>query len=188
MLVSRSISGRLPAAAVALAIGAAGLVAPDALAAAHAAGGGSALRSPDAQSNGGAVSQTVVQASSHTSVALESCLGASSSSAGAATFTARMSTVPGAVQMEMRFEIIERAPGEASFHRPPGVGSAALGSWRESALHVGVFKDSDEVTDLPVGAQYSARVHFRWLDAEGETVAWAQRRAEACRQPAAPTS
>src|SRR6202012_3673474 len=133
-------------------------------------------------------SQSGVQASGHTSVTLESCLGATSTSAGTAIFTARMSAVPGAVQMEMRFEIIDRAPGEASFHRPPGVGAAALGSWRESALHVGVFKDSDEVTGLLVGAQYSARVHYRWLDAEGETVAWPQRRAEACRQPAAATS
>lgn len=193
MLVPRSIFARARLAAVALTAGlACGVLSPPgALAAGH--GRGLSLRVADAQGTGGSSSQPVIEATSHTSVALESCIAATTSASGAetageATFAARMSAVPDAAQMEMRFEILERVSGEAAFRRPPGAGSAALGSWRESALHVAVFKDSDEVTGLFGPAQYSARVHFRWLDAEGHTIAWAERRAEACKQPSPATS
>ncbi|MHB1468977.1 MAG: hypothetical protein ACYCX7_07465 [Solirubrobacteraceae bacterium] len=183
MLVLESTVRRRVACAAALSLVCAAASVPPALAharlrAAHAA----SLRSREARASGGVSSQSDVNASSHTSVSLESCLAGGASESGAATFAAHMASVPGAVEMEMRFEILERAVGEASFHRPPGAGSAALGSWRQSAPRVGVFKDSDEVTGLVAGADYSARVRFRWLDAEGHAIAWAQRRTESCRQ------
>ena len=139
------------------------------------------LRSREAHDSGGVSSHSDAQAGEHASVAVESCRAAGAGETGEVTFAAQMQALPGAVQMEMRFEVIARAAGEAGFRLPPGAGAAARGAWRKSSTNVGVFKDSDEVTGLLAPTRYRARVHFRWLDAEGRAVAWAVHHTESCR-------
>lgn len=148
-----------------------------------------------ARHTGGVRSQNDVEAAGHASAFLEACpnggqeagsgRGQSAGAAvGSATFSARMTQLPGASQMELRFEIFERELGEASFHAAPSVGGSSVGAWRISGEHVNVFKDFDEVTGLAGPAQFRARVRFRWLDSEGRAVDWAAHRTEACREPA----
>lgn len=191
MLVLGSTIARRVALAAALGLAGALLTAPAALAHRHARGAhGASLRT---RGSGGVSSKSEVHAGGHAAATLQSChLGAGAGAGagaegeagetGEATFSAQMEALPGTVQMEMRFEIISRAAGESGFHRPPGAGAAARGNWRRSSTNVGVFTDSDEVAGLLAPAQYRARVHFRWLDAEGSAVAWAVHHTEACRQ------
>ncbi|MHB1774051.1 MAG: hypothetical protein ACYCST_20435 [Acidimicrobiales bacterium] len=149
---------------------------------------GASLRSRDAHGSGGVSSHGDLQAGGQAAATLESCGVGGANETGKATFAAQMEALPGTVQMEMRFEIIARAVGEAGFRRPPGAGPAARGAWRRSGVNVGVFKDSDAVTGLLARVQYRARVHFRWLDAEGRAVARAVHDAESCRQASASSS
>lgn len=200
MRFARLIAGRLGVAA--LTLGLCGATLPAAALAASA--------SAHAQATGGAQWHSDPQAHKHTSATLEACLastaagtattrtgvsatrgrasatqttGASTTQAGgSATFAAQMTALPGAYELEMRFEILERQPGQAAFHRPPGPGTPGLGSWRVSGPHVAVLKDFDEVTNLAAPALYKARIRFRWLDSEGHPFHWAERETEPCRQ------
>jgi hypothetical protein len=123
------------------------------------------------------------QAVGHASATLEDCAAAGTQASGSATFSARMTALPGSSEMELRFEVLEREQGEASYHRPASVGDSAVGAWRISGEHVTVFKDFDEVTGLAGPGLVRARIHFRWLDSEGHVVAWAERRTEPCKVP-----
>jgi hypothetical protein len=124
----------------------------------------------------------------HTAAMLESCVAASTAqTGGTAMFAAQMTSLPGTYELEMRFEILEHQPGQPAFHRPLGTGAPGLGSWRVSGPHVAILKDFDEVTNLAGPALYKVRVRYRWLDAEGHPIHWAERETEPCKQSAAVT-
>src|SRR5215211_7001297 len=96
----------------------------------------------------------------------------------AAAFNSRMRTIAGAEQMWMRFRVLERL-GTTRFEpvRAPG-----LGRWRKSRPGVLVFRFRQRVRGLAEGADYRARVDYRWLDADGEVIRRARRRSGVCRQ------
>jgi hypothetical protein len=133
---------------------------------------------------GGARLRDSLQADGHAFAMLEDCTTPHAQNVAAATFAARMTVLPGAAEMELRFEILERKPGQSSFHRAASIGDSAVGAWRISGEHVTVFKDFDEVKGLEGPAAYRAKVHFRWLDSEGQAVDWSAHRTAPCRQPA----
>jgi CARDB len=96
----------------------------------------------------------------------------------AAAFYSRMRKITGAEHMWMRFRVLERL-GTPRFEpvRAPG-----LGRWRKSRPGVLAFSFRQRVRGLAEGADYRARVDYRWLDANGEVIQRARRRSGTCRQ------
>jgi hypothetical protein len=123
---------------------------------------------------------TAVSSGTPPKATLEQCLTAVAQSERAATFAGEMSAVPGTARMEIRIEVLERAPGEASYHL---VTAPGLGVWRMSAPGVKVFKYLKQVTNLSAPAFYRGSVRFRWLAAHGRVLASAQLRTRRCEQP-----
>ena len=185
MPVAGSVALRAGAAAVAAAALCVAATGPAGATTATAGTGSAGSVGRVARSSGGTEPQNDVQAEEHASTSLEGCVAADATADGVAKFVAHMTALPGASEMEIRFEILEREPGEASFHRPPEAGTAATGTWRVSGEHVTVFKDFDEVTGLGGPALFRAKVRFRWLDAEGDAIASAEHQTSVCKQPAA---
>lgn len=112
---------------------------------------------------------------------LEQCLTSSSPAERAATFTGEMQTIPGAVKLEMRIDVLERLPHEIAFH---AVSSPGLSIWRMAAPGVKTYRYLKEVTNLAAPAFYRADVRFRWLNAKGRLIRVAELRTPRCQQPA----
>ncbi len=105
-----------------------------------------------------------------------------------ATFAGEMIVIPGAVRMEMRIDLQERAGGEALFH---AVSAPALGVWHSSAAGVKVFAHVQQVTNLSAPAIYRGTLRFRWIGAGGRVLKSEELRTARCEQPAsaqAPTA
>jgi hypothetical protein len=111
------------------------------------------------------------------------CVTAVTQAERAATFAGEMTAIAGATRMEMRVDLLERMPGETSFHL---VSAPALGVWRAAAPGVKVFKYLKQVTNLAAPAFYRGAVRFRWLNAQRRLVKAGELRTPRCEQPAGP--
>jgi hypothetical protein len=115
------------------------------------------------------------------SATLQECLTAESQDERSATFAGEMNVIAGASKMEMRIDVLERLPGEATYHT---VTAPGLGVWRSSAPGVKVYKYLKQVTNLSAPAFYRAAVRFRWLNAKGRLVSTTELHTPRCEQPA----
>jgi CARDB len=97
------------------------------------------------------------------------------------SFYGRMSQVPGAERMAMRFTLLARGPEEAKY---TAVTAPGLKRWRRSKPEVRAFGYRQRVRGLLGGSLYRMQVDFRWYDSEGEVVRRARRRSGACNQAA----
>ncbi len=96
----------------------------------------------------------------------------------AAEFEARMSRVPGAARMTMRFLLEKRRPGSLRYRR---VSAPGFSRWTSSRAARYVFTRRIEALEGP--ARYRAQVRFRWLDADGQVIARDRAWSRSCRQP-----
>ena len=96
----------------------------------------------------------------------------------AAEFEARMSRVPGAARMTMRFLLEKRRPGSLRYRR---VSAPGFSRWTSSRATRYVFTRRIEALEGP--ARYRAQVRFRWLDADGQLIARDRAWSRSCRQP-----
>jgi hypothetical protein len=115
------------------------------------------------------------------SASLEQCLTASEPAQRSATFAGEMTMIPGAARMAMRIELLERMPGEPSFH---AVTAPGLGVWRASDPGVRIYRYVKQVTNLSAPADYKGLVSFRWQGPRGRTLKHEERRTRRCAQPA----
>jgi hypothetical protein len=117
------------------------------------------------------------------SATLEQCATSLSQTERSATFAGEMSSLAGAVRMEMRIDVQERLPAETRFHT---VHAPGLGVWRASSPEVKTYKYLKQVTNLSAPAYYRANVRFRWLAADGHTVKELTRHTPVCYQSPPP--
>jgi len=96
----------------------------------------------------------------------------------AVAFYSRMRRVPGTERMWMRFRVLERLEGG----RFEPVDAPGLDRWRRSRPGVLAFGFRQRVRGLVEGADYRARVYYRWLAADGQVIERARRRSGLCRQ------
>jgi hypothetical protein len=115
------------------------------------------------------------------SASLAQCVSAVEQSERSATFAGEMTTIPGAVRMGMRIEVLERLPAEALFH---AVIAPGLGVWRAAAPGVKTYRYLKQVTNLSAPSSYRASVRFRWVNAKGHVIKSLQLRTPRCEQPA----
>jgi len=113
------------------------------------------------------------------SASLEQCISSPEQEARAATFSGEMTAVPGTARMEMRIDVLEKAPEAESYRR---VNAPGLGVWRASATGVKSYRYLKQVTNLAAPASYRGAVRFRWLNAHGRQIAFAELRTRACEQ------
>jgi hypothetical protein len=99
--------------------------------------------------------------------------------ARAAEFEARMDKVAGSARMKLRFTL-EARKARRSWRR---VASPEFGGWRTADPATTRYISSRRVTGLVGPSSYRAVVRFRWIDADGDTVATAKVRSKACWQP-----
>ncbi len=118
------------------------------------------------------------------SATLEGCTTSEQQAERTATFAGEMSMIPGAAKMEMRIDVLERAPTEETFHV---VSAPGLGVWRWAAPGVKTYRYLKEVTNLAAPAYYRGSVRFRWVNAKGKLVKAYELRTPRCIQiPKAP--
>lgn len=114
----------------------------------------------------------------HAAVHVTACQLAPVPDARQATFVARMHSVPGTEQMELRLNLRERFPG----HTPALVTSPALGVWHRAQPGVADFSYTQTVDGLDIGAIYSMSVDFRWLDSTNHVIDALTRTSGACHE------
>jgi hypothetical protein len=98
----------------------------------------------------------------------------------AATFYARMDTVPGVAKMQVRFQLLERLGRDDTWSK---LDVPALRQWHTSQAGVKRFGWKQTVDALRIGGAYRARVQYRWLSAAGTVVDTAMRDTPVCRGP-----
>jgi hypothetical protein len=98
----------------------------------------------------------------------------------AATFYARMDTIPGTAKMQMRFQLLERLGRDEPWSR---LDVPALRLWHTSQPGVKRFGWKQTVDALRVGGAYRARVQYRWLSSSGAVVDSVARDTPVCRGP-----
>jgi CARDB len=96
-----------------------------------------------------------------------------------AEFEARMDRIAGSARMKLRYTLEARKPDR----RWRRVDAPELGGWRLAEPETTRFISSRTVAELVGPAHYRAVVRFRWLDADGATVAASKARSRACWQP-----
>jgi hypothetical protein len=95
----------------------------------------------------------------------------------AAEFEARMSRIPGAARMKMRFLLESRKAGARHYHR---VSAPGFSRWTSSRAGRYVFTRRVEALEGP--ARYRAQVRFQWLDDRGHVIARDRAWSRSCRQ------
>jgi hypothetical protein len=95
----------------------------------------------------------------------------------AAEFEARMSRVPGAARMTMRFLLEKRRSGSLRYRR---VSAPGFSRWTSSRAARYVFTRRIEALEGP--ARYRAQVRFRWVDGDGQVIARDRAWSRSCRQ------
>ncbi len=115
---------------------------------------------------------------------LEQCISEGEQAERSATFAGEMSMIPGSTRMEMRIDVIERMPGELTYHT---VTAPGLGVWRGSAPGVKAYKYLKQVTNLAGPAFYRGVVRYRWLNSKGHLISSSILRTKRCEQPATET-
>ena len=111
---------------------------------------------------------------------LSDCERAVSESDGAAVFEGQMRSVRGAARMQMRFTLQVRTPDSS---RWSAVSAPGFGAWVSSATGTSRYVYTKRVEGLLAPASYRVQLRYRWLSAEGRTLATARRSSRACRQP-----
>ncbi len=127
--------------------------------------------------------QPGIPAKPSASATVEQCVTAVPQPERSATFVWEMTAVPGTARMQMRIEVLERAPREQFFH---GVSYPGLGQWLRAAPGVKTYKNIDKVADLSAPAFYRAAVHFRWINARGRVIKSLELKTSHCEEPAPP--
>lgn len=102
------------------------------------------------------------------------------SSDRAATFFARMNTIPSASKLQLRFQLLERLGRGTGWDR---LDVPALGQWHSSLPGVKRFAWKQTVDNLRIGGAYRARVSYRWLAADGSVLDTQTRETPVCRGP-----
>ncbi|GAC1437479.1 MAG: hypothetical protein NVSMB51_11550 [Solirubrobacteraceae bacterium] len=97
-----------------------------------------------------------------------------------ATFGAQMESLRGTSAMEIRFDLLQRNPGEGRFRLVPAPG---LGNWHVSAPGIGSFRYSQEIAALPAPAAFRVQAVYRWLDARKRIQHRARRLTPVCMLP-----
>src|SRR4051794_9096300 len=98
----------------------------------------------------------------------------------AAAFTASMPVIDGTARMGIRFDLLQRRPGEVEF---TPVKLPAWGRWERSEAGRTGFIYTKRVRALRAPGAYRARVRFRWYAADGRILRRAERTTPTCRQP-----
>ncbi|HEX4345529.1 MAG TPA: CARDB domain-containing protein [Solirubrobacteraceae bacterium] len=98
-----------------------------------------------------------------------------------ASFVGSMPATTGATQMQMRFDLQRRRPGERHW-RIVG-GAQGFGVWETADPGRAGFVFHKRVDSLPAPATYRAVVRFRWNAVDGTIVRVARRATSACDQP-----
>jgi hypothetical protein len=111
---------------------------------------------------------------------LVDCATGAAASARTASFTARMPAIAGTDRMWIRFDLLQRTPGQPDY---APVRLRAWGVWQRSRPGRTAFIYTKTVQGLRAPGAYRARVRFRWYDAEGRLQRSAQRVTRTCRQP-----
>ena len=111
---------------------------------------------------------------------LVSCTTGATAGARTGTFTARMPAIVDTARMWMRFDLLQRTPGETAFTR---VRLPAWGVWERAEPGRTAFIFTKKVRALRAPGAYRARVRFRWHDAGGRIQRRAERTTGTCRQP-----
>jgi hypothetical protein len=99
--------------------------------------------------------------------------------------TAVMRPLPGTVRMEVRFDLLQRLPGAASF---AAVTAPGLGDWISPGDPTlgqrpgDVWKVIKPVADLDAPAVYRFLVNFRWTGSGGRVLGMAMRLTRGCTQ------
>jgi hypothetical protein len=140
-----------------------------------------AALSSAARAQTGPAVQSLDPASPLDAASLTQCVTAGEAAERSATFSGEMTAVAGTTRMSMRIELLERMPGEVSYHV---VSAPGLGTWRASDPGVGVYKYVKQVTNLSAPAEYKGLIGFRWQGAHGHTLRREERRTHRCEQPA----
>ena len=102
------------------------------------------------------------------------------SSNRSATFLARMDLEPGALKMQVRFQLLERLGRDDSWNK---VDVPALRTWHTSQAGVKRFGWKQTVDSLRTGGAYKVRIQYRWLGPTGLVVDSITRDSPVCRGP-----
>jgi hypothetical protein len=111
---------------------------------------------------------------------LMSCTTGATGSARTAAFAASMPAGRGTRRMWIRFDLLQRVPGDAEY-APASL--PAWGRWERSQPGRAGFIYTKRVRGLRAPGAYRARVRFRWYDARGRIQRRAERVTRTCRQP-----
>jgi hypothetical protein len=111
---------------------------------------------------------------------VEQCVTGDTQASRSVTFAAQMETVAGAHRMEMQIMVLERAPGDATFHPLTAAGPWV---WQRSEAGLKIYKYVRQVTNLPAPAAFRAIVQYRWLGDKGRVIKTDALRTPVCRQP-----
>src|SRR4051794_18062781 len=111
---------------------------------------------------------------------LTSCATGATARERTAAFTASMPAIHGSARMGIRFDLLQRTPGEAEF---APVELPAWGRWERSEPGRTGFIYTKRVRALRAPGAYRARVRFRWYAADGRVLRRVQRTTKMCRQP-----
>src|SRR3954447_1333198 len=113
-----------------------------------------------------------------TRAVLDSCHAGDAPLERFAVFSAQMGAVPGTNRMQMRFDLLQRLPGD-DYRR---VKAPGLGVWRSSAPGVDIFRYRKQVANLAAPGAYRAVVRFRWIGADGDAIEHVTLRTRTCKQ------
>jgi hypothetical protein len=111
---------------------------------------------------------------------LSDCDRGPDATARAAVFEGQMRAVRGARRMQMRFTLQAQTPDSGGWR---SVAAPGFGSWVTSATGTSRYVYTKRVEGLLAPAAYRVQLRFRWLSADGRTLATARRRSKTCRQP-----
>ncbi|HWH12243.1 MAG TPA: hypothetical protein VG165_14040 [Solirubrobacteraceae bacterium] len=149
---------------------------------AAAAGLGGAALPALAETPPTTVSPTPTPVPGKTTASLAACHTAADLLDRYATFAAQMVATPGTQQMSLRLALYERTPGAGGYRLVTGV--PGFGVWETSAVGIGIFNYSQEVTSLTAPASFRVQVGYRWLDAGRHVIKRSTRTTVSCAEPA----
>jgi CARDB len=99
---------------------------------------------------------------------------------GSFSVEAAMTTADKSQRLAVRYEVLQRLPGEDFKIRKDALGVAT--GWVMADPGYTGYKNDQVVTSVTQGATYRVRVRFRWTDAAGHVVARISRVTNACKQ------
>jgi hypothetical protein len=113
-------------------------------------------------------------------VSLTACERGTGDAAGAATYEARMRSLPHTGRMQLRFTLQVRTPDRLRY---AAITAPGFGAWISAAPGTSRYVYTKRVENLLAPASYRVKVRFRWLDATGAVLESSRAYSAACRQP-----